>query len=241
MNKLLLYCFCLLPLSSCIKASNDAKTEKAHQPETVTFEKILGSDGVVSFISSDANLQVGFELLNADGSKYATIIPGSDEIIIESKKYSLSLFANNDGLKKNYSFFPRHFSIDNYVIQYELVAVKDSLIEIYLDKAHKVTKYLKKNDAVFKVENWRDHCRGAMIDFDLEKNPIKLDASDASDSVQLDDGTDVVFIGGEVRGEWIFIQCSNVCEIPCPQQSKLNGWIRWTDGKQMIIKLFYSC
>lgn len=223
-----------------------AQQSNIGQQQSVTYtdsiEAFFHSKGVLVFIPSDKNLNKSFTLLNNDGSVYAQVNIGADEVLINGKKHNLSNFTNDQNLRQEYNFFPKEFYPDHTVFQFEYLSVKNDLAEVLINKEKNVRKYIKVDKSMFKVETWKRHLVGTMIDFDVKTNPIRVSKSEQSKSVGFESsGNDYIFVITEIAGDWIKVECSDICENPCDDGKKYDGWIKWKDNNKLLIRLLYAC
>jgi hypothetical protein len=183
-----------------------------------------------------------FEILNEDNTVYATLNLSSDKITIQGKQFSLNEFANDNSVRSKYRFFPKEFFPDQSIIQFEFVCLDKDIAEIFISKEHGEKKIIKLNGGNFKSELWRAHLLGCMIDFDVKNNPIREKMLDSSKSVGYEkSGEDYVFVISEIVGEWVKIECAEICDYPCNSGKKYDGWIKWKEGDKLLIRLLYSC
>jgi hypothetical protein len=210
--------------------------------QTDSLELFFHSKGVITFNPTDVNLKKGIEILNDDNTVYATIKLSFDKIIIQGKQFPMDAFSNNNKLRNKYHFFPKEFFPDQSIIQFEFISIKNGFAEIYIDKVQGKRKKIKLNRSLFKVESWKEHLIGCMIDFNKRDNPIRKKMDVNSESLEYEDSKEeYIFVVSGIEGDWIKIECSDICEYPCDSGKKYDGWIKWKKGNQLLINLLYSC
>jgi hypothetical protein len=98
------------------------------------------------------------------------------------------------------------------------------------------TGKIKKSNRFFKfelieefVENWAE----IGVDFDRSVNPLREFASDTSEIIPIDPQSKLKTESSEkisIKGDWIEVQTSD----------SEKGWVRWRQGNQILIRLYYS-
>ncbi|MCA0427274.1 MAG: hypothetical protein LCH37_07535 [Bacteroidetes bacterium] len=235
-------------ISSCDEAkitkNNLEKSEiivsKLSHEKIDSFEFFFQSKGVLIYAPSENHLKSTFDILNDDNSIYASINIPSNEISIKGNSFALDKFLNNEQLRNKYHFFPKEFFPEQSVIQFEFTTSKDEYLEILLDKKNNIKKKIKLNEKTFKLEYWKDHLLGCIIDFDAKSNPIRKEILGMSLDYE-NSGEDYIFTISKIQGDWIKIECSDICGYPCDSKIDYNGWIRWKENKKLLIRLLYSC
>lgn len=207
-----------------------------------SLELFFQSKGVLRFSPTDINLKKDFEILNEDNTIYATLNLSLDKIIIQGKHFSLNEFANDNSLRSQYQFFPKEFFPDQSIIQFEYASLTNDVAEIFINKEHSKKKKIKLSTHIFKVESWKKHIVGCMIDFDVKINPIRAKILDNSKSLGYENsGEDYIYVISEIVGDWAKIECAEICDYPCSSGKKYDGWIKWKAGNKLLIRLLYSC
>jgi hypothetical protein len=246
------YLFSLLlvfSIFSCSNSSNKKTTQLkpiidgiVHNQPIDSIELFFQSKGVLRLNSTDINLKKDLRILNDDNTIYATFNLSLNKIIINSKQFSLEEFANDESLRYKYSFFPKEFFPQQSVIQFEYINLKSGVAEIFIDKAKNIKKRIRISGDMFKAESWKEHLLGSMIDFNVKNNPIRFTKSNSSKSIGYENSEqDYVFVINEISGDWIKIECAEICDYPCSSGKKYDGWIKWKSGDKLLIRLLYSC
>lgn len=204
------------------------------------FETVYGSKGVVSFISSDENYGKNIIIFNDDGTIFSTISLKGNFIKFGHHKISLSgPDLGQTLLDKRFHFSPYEFYPDYNIIRFACKAVRSRRAEIYIDKGKKHTKFINLNSPMFSVVDWKNHLLGAVLEVDNEKNYLRERPSDLLSTKRIQVPDDASFRITKFEGEWAQVECFSFCESTC--ERKYKGWIRWTNGKQPLLKLYYVC
>lgn len=208
---------------------------------TDSIENFFQSTGVVSFVFSDKNRIKKFKILNKDGSLYALVDIVLDEIIINETKFKLTQFANDKSLMLKYDFSPKEFYPELSVIQFEYMKIEGNKVEIFVNKEKSILKYIEVS-TVFKIEDWRKHLIGCMIDFNKKSNVIRVKPDEQSLSLNYESTEDdLIFVITDIKGDWVKIECSEICDCSCSSGKKYDGWIKWKKQNKLTIRLLYSC
>lgn len=116
------------------------------------------------------------------------------------------------------------------------------LLKYSLAKSRAKKKKIKLSTDIFKAESWKEHLVGCMIDFNVKINPIRAEMLDNSKSLGYENsGEDYIFVISEIVGDWVKIECAEICDYPCSSGKKYDGWIKWKGGNKLLIRLLYSC
>lgn len=97
--------------------------------------------------------------------------------------------------------------------------------------------YLPRADKRFKYESWRNHILNVFaVDFDTISNPIKKQPTNSSERITLSESIygGYTYFPVEIKNDWLKIKWENDFE-----KEEQTGWIKWRDGKYLIIELFY--
>jgi len=254
MKKTIFFIVITLCLIYCLNSCNGRQPESRnvnqdiflHKSSSVntfpdSIEIFFQSKGVVSFMFSDENSIRKFKILNKDGSLYAMVDFALDEINIDGEKFKLTQFATDKSLMRKLDFAPKEFYPELSVIQFEYTEVKGDLAEIIVNKDKLISKYIEINPG-FKIEDWRKHLTGCMIDFNKRTNIIREKPGEKFKSLNYESSeNDLIFIIKEIKGNWVKIECSEICDCNCNSGKKYDGWIKWKNQDKLIIRLLYSC
>ena len=225
-----------------VTSQNNKNLNGTRKQQIDSLELFFQSKGLIIFNPSDINLKKDFEILNEDNTLYATINFSLDKIIIKGQHFSLEQFANDDSLRNEYGFFPKAFFPDQTIFQFEYINLINNVAEIYINKELGKKKKIKLKGDLFKAESWKEHLIGCMIDFNCEINPIRATMHDNSNSLGYENsGENYIFVISEIVGDWIKIECADICEFPCNSGNKYDGWIKWKNSNKLLIQLLYAC
>lgn len=204
------------------------------------FEAIYGSKGVLVYMNAGRNYRKNIMLFNSDGTVFATISTEKHLIKFGKYKFGLSGAELSDAmLDKKYQFNPQEFYPDYGVIIFAYKSIRNGKAEVYIDKEKKNTKFIKIDPTLFNVESWKTHLTGAIPGIDNLKNPLREKPNDSISTKQIKVPDDAIFRIINFKGYWTQVECFSFCESTCGK--KYRGWIRWTDGKQPLLKLYYVC
>lgn len=206
------------------------------------LEAFFNSKGVVIFIANNQNQKATFNIYNADGTIFGTISLGTDRFLMGNTKIKLSEYdQQKDIINDKYKFSPEVFSVESgNIFQFRYSNIIGDKVEIFIDQEKKVKKYLKIDKKLFKVETWKNHMIGAVIDFNLRKHPIFTIPLGSATKIDIRD-SDIPFMIEEIKGDWLRITCTSYCDVQCPKNKKYQGWLKWRDGKRIFIRFVYSC
>lgn len=230
------YSLMMVILFSCLNAS--VKQVKSLQVDQ--FETIYGSKGVVNFINSDENHGKNIVIFNSDRTIFSTI--SLKENFIKFGRYKVSLSGPDLGqalLDKRFHFSPYEFYPDYSIIRFAYKSINSQRVEVYIDKEKKHTKFVNLNSSEFSVVNWKNYLLGAVLEIDNEKNYLRERPNDLLSTKRTQVPDDANFCINKFEGEWVQVECFNFCESTC--ERKYKGWIKWTDGKQPLLRSYYTC
>ena len=220
--KIILKIICFLFIISCKEInSKDIISKKISQKKNIQSE--LDSDGVISFISIDSCLNKEITIFNDNGSKYLS--------------FKLTDYEVLDSLKNLKIFNPLMFYPDNYILQFEYFE-KNGIKKIYIDKKRNVVKELDANNC-FNIEKWDEYLFSAIVEFDFSKNPLRKKPNIESELFEYKNSDDIIFTISKIKGDWIYIECSDICDYVC--KKNVGGWIKWRSKGEIIIKLYFTC
>ncbi|RYU95581.1 hypothetical protein [Emticicia agri] len=205
-----------------------------------SLSQFFQSNGVVTFINTDDNIRKGFKIFNGDGSDFMKIVPFNDSINFQNKEFRLSDFDKSKQFFQKHHFSPKGFWPDYHIFQFEYLQSKDNFIEIYIDEAKSITKKLSLDTTLFKVENWKEHIVGTMIDFHTKKDIIRVSPIEDSKSLGYENSEEeLFFVATEIKGDWIYIESKAICGFS--QNAQYNGWLRWKKEGKLLITFAYAC
>lgn len=101
-----------------------------------------------------------------------------------------------------------------------------------------VTKYIKADDPVFKLQSWDALLISVFaVDFDKKANPLRDSPDGQVKKVTVPGG--VYFRPVETNGEWLKVRWELESEKSTTGRSESNGWIRWKHDGVLLIQLLY--
>ncbi len=223
------------------KKESDIESKKMIHNYQDSIEIFFKSKGVLVFNAIDKNIKNNIEILNMDKTIFASYNLAKNRIEIDGKSESLSNFTNKNLLRTASNFFPKEFYPELSVIQFEYLKIDNGIAEIILDKKKGIKKLIALNSTLYKIEPWKDHFIGKMIDFNSIKNPLREINLDNGKLVLYESNDDIIFTIDSISEDWVKIICTERCDFRCPEKQTITGWIRWRKGTKMLVHLMYSC
>lgn len=219
MNKMrklyILFCLILVNLFACDNLINSSfSNQNASLNDT-----IKGGVLIINALSIFENHDV-VKLLNEDGSVFTEIKR------VDNQEPSSDKLNENNIL----ACYPEY-----YVIHLNSAILSDSLYSVNIGGE---TKFLNR-DRNTEYLSWPDYLMRYYITSD-KNNPLRLSPSDVAKRVENIDYSDLSFVGIEILGDWIKVQCNKECE-GCGKGPIVSGWIRWRLKGKVIIKQYYVC
>lgn len=227
----------LFLLISSISCSNLEMNKESSSAQNMFFD-FFKSKGVVSFTYSDNCLLKDVLVYNADGTEYFSL--NFNESKYRYKDSSVVLENSND-LKNLEMFNPMEFYPDYNILRFEYANVLGNNYYVYIDKEKTVLKHIViDSQSCFEVKPWKNYFLGSMVDTDFIKNPMRKSNTDDSEQVNEHlNYDDYFFLITAIKGEWIKIECADLCGFVC--NPKISGWIRWKKDGIKLISLPSSC
>jgi hypothetical protein len=105
--------------------------------------------------------------------------------------------------------------------------------KVIVNKETGLEKYIKKEN-YWVLRNWQDHLihSVASIDFDKEKNAVRLKPTEETAILKMSMNIDPVIEPIEIKDDWLKIRYWE-------NEREMTGWIRWKIDNQIIVTLFY--
>ncbi len=204
------------------------------------FQSVYDSKGVVSFNDNGTNYRKKIALYNANGTTFAVISLADHSIKLSNYKADISdIDLDKSILHKKYHFNPQEFFPDYNLIIFSYKNIIGGKAEVYIDKEKTTTKFIRIDSKLFKVESWKNHLIGSVLEIDNIRNPLREKPSDLTFIKKISVPNDASFRIIKFEGAWVQVECFSFCESTCDK--KYRGWIRWTNGKQPLLKLYYTC
>lgn len=200
------------------------------------FSEFYGSQGVVTFVSSDSCLDSVVSINNLDGSEYCSISFTEEWIFCDGKKISS---VNIESVREIVGFDPFEFYADYYILKLEYERIDADTAYVYVDKGKEHLKKIVLGDCLV-AETWEDYFIGSMVNFDPIENPLRANPRDDAKTVDASlNYDDYLFVIRRVKGEWIQVQCATICGFDC--EVSINGWIRWRNKQKQLVTLPSAC
>ena len=220
---------------STTEAKGSAELEGEIYP--VRLEEEISGVGILSYTalesySKDTGTRI--EILNLDGSVYCTIRLEEEAVTFEGGE-GISV-ENTQRLLEEYQFNPRLFYPEYELMEFVVLNISDDHYYISIDSGSN-EKMVRKDKGHFIYNSWEDYIQTKYLSFDPEENPIRVAPNDSSEIVY--PYNDYFFKAIEVQGNWIKIECNDDCKI-C-DKGKLAGWIKWRDGKKLLVSTGSVC
>lgn len=157
--------------------------------------------------------------------------------------YSFSFYDDSD-IKfdgSNTDFNPFAFHQDNFLLVFKCVGVVGEWYQVIVNENSGLRKFVKKDDPLFTFQKWEDHIINLFaVGVDGSTNPV-LSRPENGERVQVPKG--VNFYPDRIDGVWLRIRWdeseSEEANNTNRKQGMRYGWIRWKDGNNIIIELFY--
>lgn len=217
-------------IASCYR-SNSGESSK----NDITVSQYFKSDGVAIFNPIDSCLHQNIVLTDSVGKIYY-FINMLEGFIIDSinKSYSLKVI-------KEIGFNPFELYPEYYVIKMKFDNTSNGRHGVYTSDGDFKQYFIKTEGlSCFIFKSWEDYFIGSLINTDFNSNPIRQEKRDNSSIVVPDwDCREIIFEIIAIEGEWVKIQCANVCDFKCDK--KVVGWVRWYKDGKMIISISSTC
>jgi hypothetical protein len=139
---------------------------------------------------------------------------------------------------ENENFQPFSFHPDYFILALRLMGQDSKYYEVIVNEEKSLRKYVKKNDRRFKFVTWESHILGTFaIDFDKNLNPIRQSPNGSPKNV----GTIVIerYDAKSFDGDWLKVEWDVSGSEHDNDGRKDSGWIRWRDGRILLIDWFY--
>lgn len=191
----------------------------------------ISTPGVLQInIDSLQKLENEIIISNTDGSVYGKIVRN----IGANSETILQLFENSKTVDIR-AYYPE-FNI----IHFDCFGQKDNIFEIIINGKK---KHIQNRSNLTMYLDWGEYL-GSWLVSTTTDNPIKANPVSHSKANQWIDYEMIAFSVIGIEGEWIKVEidtvCSTIWAIEADQRFT-NGWLRWKEGKKLMVSLFYSC
>jgi hypothetical protein len=195
------------------------------------------------FVTEDSIIGIGIVEIS-DGPSCYKIYSEEGKIIasVELKENEI-ITKIDDRIIKGYDslnpFKPRLFaeSLDYFRLVFDCIKKDSNNYKVIINRQTGKTGYIRRNDNSFKffsIDEYVDNWTGLGLDFDRTNNPLRTTPSVTSDTIHSDLKNRYKIWRGEkilIKGDWMEIQTTKT----------ERGWIRWREGNQILIRMYYSC
>jgi len=170
-------------------------------------------------------------IYNQDGSVWMQFDFDYENKLENKNRYTF------DDVKKLYNwnndFNPYAFHIDYSLLMFICTEIEGDRYKVIVNKETGLEKYINKEN-FWILRNWQDHIvhSVASIDFDKEKNAVRLKPTEETAILKMSVDIDPVIEPIEINGDWLKIRYWE-------NDREMTGWIRWKIDNQIIVTLFY--
>lgn len=134
---------------------------------------------------------------------------------------------------ENDDFAPFAFHPDYFLLALKCTGEDNNRYEVIVNEDTGLKKFLKKDPAL-KFQSWEEHVKGAFaVKFNQVENPLR---ESPDGKARKDLPKEVPFHPVEAKGEWLKVRWG---ESQQPKKDTASGWIKWRDGDQILVELFY--
>jgi len=207
-------------------ASSTSLSEQIYYQITDIF-----TPGVLQInIDSLQKLENEIIISNTDGSVYGKIVrnKGANSEIV------LQLLENSKTVDIR-AYYPE-FNI----IHFDCFGQKDNIFEIIINGKK---KQIENRSNLTMYLDWGEYLGSWLVSTTID-NPIRTKPVLNSKANQWLDYEMIAFNVMDIDGEWIKVEIDTVCSTIWAMEDDQrlnNGWLRWKEGKKLLVSLFYSC
>ena len=231
MKKLIIFLFILI-LTPSLKAQNGELISKG----------VLYCKEKAVYILPDTIL-----VFNKNGSLNATMLKHQDAIEVQYSDSLINL-KENQNLKTIYPYYYNDNSkynapIPNLIIRayypdygifvIDANKINDKDYEVFINGEWKIIK----ENSTLQYKKWGDFIKDLLIK--LPDN-ISLHCQKNIKSKKMTSQKDLSYKVLEVNGDWIKIECNKNCD-DCNEKQPIKGWVKWKNGNNLLVYLYYVC
>lgn len=232
MLRILIFASLLLFASGCdvdhrskeITASNSLQARPEVSPKTprgkLNIENTIGVVVLNKFVKGNF-----VRFYNGDGSLW----------------HEFSYFYNDSDGKFDYAnddFRPFAFHVDYFLLVLKCTNKSDGFLEVIVNEETGMTKYVKADDPVLKLETWDALVLSVFaVDFDKKANPLREAPDGPVKNVTV--ARDVYFQPVETNGDWLRVRWDLEGANSKDAESHSDGWIRWKHDQTLLIDFYY--
>lgn len=208
----------------------------------------LNQDSEYPFVAEDSIIGLGIVTIADTVDTYdkkLSIYDGSGKVIVtvEQKEsdvitvYKGKIYNRNDSLNP---FSPRLYvtNPDYFRLAFDCTSSDNEFYRVIINRQTGESAKIRKSNKFFKfetIEEFVDNWTGIGLDFDRSSNPLKKIPNDKSEDIRNDKQSRYKIWSAEkisIKGDWIEIKIEDTEE---------TGWIRWRQGNQILIRMYYAC
>ena len=214
-----------------------SSTELEGEIYPVRLDKEISGIGILGYkrlLSYTEPNRTGIKILNLDGSVYCKISLEEGTIVFEDRE--TVKIDKEKRLREDYDFDPQYYYPEYSIIGFTVLKITESYYHISIGSGSN-EKMVTKDRSQFDYHSWEDYIQTKYLSFNPRENPIKAAPDDSSEIVY--PYNDYPFKAIDVQGDWIKIECTDDCRT-C-DKGKLTGWIKWREGKELLVSTSWVC
>lgn len=160
----------------------------------------------------------------------------------ESKRFTVSLQYIDEQLREGNGEFcikPLEFMPTPGRILFRCIGETKQMYQVVVNESTKEVNWLKK-EAMIEFHSWLSYLQGSQcIENNLVSNPLRKKPRFNSDIVEAYNTCNKFEIN-LMKGEWIKISTSYMCDQGIQVDKPISGWIKWCNGDKIIVNKLYS-
>lgn len=128
--------------------------------------------------------------------------------------------------------------IDHSIIQFECLKTNNDTNYVYLNSEKTKLGYFI-SDCIQEM-SFEEYLIGSIIEFDISENPLVSDIK-ASERYDTSEYSNSILVCDSLQGEWMKLTCYSICGFDCPENKVVEGWIKWRDSNELLIRVSFAC
>ena len=131
-------------------------------------------------------------------------------------------------------FKPYKFNIDYFLLLFKCLSYDGKRYSVIVNDQKNLIKYIDAGN-IWKLRDWNDHVVNKVASIGIEFDDIKIKSKpdNQSDDIAFDvDKLDPAIDPVEIKDEWMKIRFWQ-------SDKELYGWIKWKEGNQILVSLWY--
>ena len=131
-------------------------------------------------------------------------------------------------------FKPYKFNIDYFLLLFKCLSYDGKRYSVIVNDQKNLIKYIDAGN-IWKLRDWNDHVVNKVASIGIEFDDIKIKSKpdNQSDDIAFDvDKLDPAVDPVEIKDEWMKIRFWQ-------SDKELYGWIKWKEGNQILVALWY--